>query len=344
MAAAVPCVAQTPASAPGAPDAGAELRRIEKDFIDAYKGMKYEQALVIGNSILKQRPDDAKTMYRLACVHALMRQPDQAMDWIDSAIKHNFVNVDLLERDINFESLRTLPRFRKILQDLRIKTGLAKAEQVWKIHLPAGYDAARSWPLILSLHGFGANADLAIESWKEAADQLGCIIVAPEGPVVVDKGAFQWIGGGEATIKVIKDSLDDVRRKYKVDTARQVVVGFSQGAWMAYQVLGAQKADWCGMVAIVGRYEERWKELFPRGSLVGKRVVLMAGEKDYWKQRMEMAVEVLRQAGAEVDYKVFPGMGHSFPPDVVNEEVRALKYLLEARSTAATQPAAAPGG
>jgi len=336
----------TTASAPASQQSQAaieEYRRHEQQFIDAYKSKDFESARKHGEAIMKLRPDHMRTMYRLACVNSMLKKPDEVYWWLEKAIEHGFMDVDLLERDVNFAIIHDEARFREITGSLREKLGRNSAGgMVWRIRLPADYDANKPTPMIFALHAFVGNADVAIRQWETAADQMGCIIVAPQGPVEVDPGAYQWVGGGNDVYKVVDAALADARTKYNIDPKRQFLAGFSQGGWAAFQLLGRAPEQWCGLITISGRFEDRWKDMYKPESLTGKRVYLMTGEKDQYNAKSRSAQDSMTRAGAEVYLREYPGRGHGLPPDGVNEEIAAIEFVLNGTTPSRPPPAAPP--
>lgn len=57
--------------------------------------------------------------YDLACAHALMGNRDEAMSWLEAAARNGFPAYGFFEIDPLLESLRDLPRFGSLMEDLR---------------------------------------------------------------------------------------------------------------------------------------------------------------------------------------------------------------------------------
>ena len=63
------------------------------------------------------------TAYNIACAYALMKKPEQAIKWLETAADDGFPCYPLFERDANLDSLR---------QDARFITFLEKQRQQWE--------------------------------------------------------------------------------------------------------------------------------------------------------------------------------------------------------------------
>ena len=65
------------------------------------------------------------TAYHIACAYALMREPQQAMKWLEAASEEGFPCYPLFEKDANLDNLR---------QDARFAMFMAQQRQQWEYH------------------------------------------------------------------------------------------------------------------------------------------------------------------------------------------------------------------
>ena len=130
-------------------------------------------------------------------------------------------------------------------------------------HIPAG---AGPFPTILALHGFGASAHdlLGIAPLVgQAVQGDGVLFLCPQGPIEIEPAsgqvAYAWFplsGGGEielvslvAARGVLEAFVEDAIAAYPIDPERIVIMGFSQGGVMAYDLaLGRPERFPCQMV------------------------------------------------------------------------------------------------
>jgi phospholipase/carboxylesterase len=127
-------------------------------------------------------------------------------------------------------------------------------------HVPAG---AGPFPTILALHGYGANAhDLqGIAPHIQGGEVL---FLCPQGPMAIDiapgQRAYGWFpisGGGEIEASslvgargVLEGFLEDAMAIYPIDPERLVIMGFSQGGVMAYDLALGRPERFAALVAL----------------------------------------------------------------------------------------------
>lgn len=133
-------------------------------------------------------------------------------------------------------------------------------ERHYLLHFPPQYNAARPWPVVLSLHGSNSNGQIQLEftAMNETADREGFVLVCPYGTGERDRLLF-WNAGnccGYAQQKQVDDVafvdalLDQLAREVSLDASRVYAAGMSNGAMMAYR-LASELADRFAAVATV---------------------------------------------------------------------------------------------
>ncbi len=131
-------------------------------------------------------------------------------------------------------------------------------------HVPAGDGP---FPTILALHGWGASAHdlLGLAPLILGGEAL---VICPQGPVAFaiemqgggampGYGWFPLSGGGEfdpdafsAAADGLRAFLDAACEQYPVDPRKTVLMGFSQGGVMAYDLALRDPARFAGLVAL----------------------------------------------------------------------------------------------
>ncbi len=128
------------------------------------------------------------------------------------------------------------------------------------VHLPAAYDAARAWPLVLSLHGSNSNGQIQLEftAMNETADREGFIVVYPFGTGQREHMLF-WNAGnccGYAyenkvdDVGFVRALLDVLNIQLNIDSGAVFAAGMSNGAMMVYR-LASEMADVFAAIAPV---------------------------------------------------------------------------------------------
>jgi predicted esterase len=139
--------------------------------------------------------------------------------------------------------------------DIKRHYFLAAAGEIlpYHIYLPSSYTPTRAFPLVVALHGLGANEDSMLSPVYRIpalADQHGFIVAAPLGyRVDGGYGAFPSGRRGQLSEQDVMEVIKLVRAQYKIDDNRIYLVGHSMGA--------------IGTWALGARYPELWAALAP---------------------------------------------------------------------------------
>jgi polyhydroxybutyrate depolymerase len=135
-------------------------------------------------------------------------------------------------------------------------------ERSYVVRLPEpSLKAGQRLPLVLVLHGGGGNADNAerMTGFTEKGHKEGFIVVYPEGTGRMKTTLLTWNAvhccGYAMKTKVddtgfIRALIDDLARRYPVDTKRVYATGMSNGGMMTHQ-LGIELADRLAAIAPV---------------------------------------------------------------------------------------------
>ncbi|WP_157947699.1 prolyl oligopeptidase family serine peptidase [Abditibacterium utsteinense] len=122
--------------------------------------------------------------------------------------------------------------------------------QPFWVALPAGYNAAKKWPLAVYLHGYSENIS-KIAPWFppaeiiDAATKRGLLLAIPYGRRNSD--FVQW---GEDDVLQVKN---EVMRLYSIDEKRVFLAGASMGGYGAWAVGLHDVSPWRAVAPICGR-------------------------------------------------------------------------------------------
>jgi polyhydroxybutyrate depolymerase len=115
-----------------------------------------------------------------------------------------------------------------------------------RVYVPSRYDGQTALPLVLVLHGYGADAAWSLDYFRmePLAEARGFLVCHPEGTVARDGWRF-W-NGTDACCDVYGSNVDDsaylrglieeVARQYLVDRKRIYVTGHSSGGYMSHRM------------------------------------------------------------------------------------------------------------
>jgi polyhydroxybutyrate depolymerase len=142
----------------------------------------------------------------------------------------------------------------------------------YHFYLPTNYDAAKSWPVVLALHGAVMNGKMmeAFSGLTATAEKHGFVVVYPNGTgagnilLAWNSGVFPAKLTKEPAddVGMIGKLLDDLATVVKVDPKRVYCTGMSNGGMMSYR-LAAEMSERIAAIApvagtiVVERYQPR---------------------------------------------------------------------------------------
>lgn len=120
-------------------------------------------------------------------------------------------------------------------QTVSLLLDFAGQERSYLLHIPIGYDAAKSYPLMISYHGDGGTGEGQRQKtgFDEIADNSGFLVAYPDSNPGYRDGR-QWELFGESNdVDFTGALIREISSLYSVDTTRVYVNGFSMGGGMA---------------------------------------------------------------------------------------------------------------
>lgn len=181
--------------------------------------------------------------------------------------------------------------------------------------------------LVIFLHGVGSRgADLAplADAWREVLPATA--FAAPDASYPCDQGGGrQWFSILGVTddnrpprVRDARPAFDDIlrglidRHGLSDRPDRVALVGFSQGAIMALDVLASGRWPVAGVVAFSGRLASP----APLTPVAGARALLIHGDADpvIAASRTVDAATILAGQGVDAAHRLLPGVGHSITP------------------------------
>src|SRR6204780_806360 len=176
----------------------------------------------------------------------------------------------------------------------------------YKVVLPNGYDAAKSYPAILAFGGGPQNmktVDSVLDrNLRAEAEKRGYIVVAPAAPD--DQLFFE---GGE---RIFPEFLKLILADYKIQDNKFHIAGPSNGGIAAFHVAAENPAYFLSVTAFPGYM---WEPTKAKLEAISKMCVFMyVGENDeyMWHPEMQKEAEFLRSQGTVARYTVEKGQPH----------------------------------
>ncbi|MBA1242394.1 alpha/beta hydrolase [Pseudomonas japonica] len=229
---------------------------------------------------------------------------------------------------------------------------LAHAQPVLQHDLPLSYLAQaganpQAHPLIIFLHGYGANEEDLFEIHERLFPDFTYLSV--RAPMPLGEGRYQWFsktpdnGPYEGVPAEVQRSLETLRafvteagRKYKVAPRRIYLVGFSQGAMMSYELALQYPDSVGGIAALSGKLTSGMRQrLAPLPGLAQLPVFIGHGTADPILPYAEatQANEALLKVGIKADFHAYPGMTHGVSKTEVDD---LAKWLFQVTGIAAS--------
>ena len=206
--------------------------------------------------------------------------------------------------------------------------------------LPDDYDPEASYPLVIMLHGFGANMqDLA--GLAPAINPAGYVYACPNAPIPFNLGlghaGFGWMtprGGSTPEEIANSESLlgeffDKVLAQFNVDPGNCLLLGFSQGGGMTYRCGLGRAGTFAGLAALSATLPGA-EELDPRLPAERSQPIFVAhGRYDQMiaESTAYAARDYLQNAGYSPEFHVYD-MGHEISGEVIRDLVAWMNAVL----------------
>ncbi len=207
--------------------------------------------------------------------------------------------------------------------------------QFCRAYLPAGYDPARRWPLVVNLHGYNAANPVYVRWWA-VAERHHALLAEDRGtdaPILIDphgRGNTSYQGMGE---KDVLRAIAETKALLSVDEDRVYLMGDSMGGWGTWQVGTRHPQLFAAIAPIFGGADYRsqlgedvLRKLRPAERLLFEKrssfaqaeslrnvpVLIHHGDSDgaVNVDFSRWAVRMLQRWGYDVRYRELPGRGH----------------------------------
>ena len=176
----------------------------------------------------------------------------------------------------------------------------------YKVVLPNGYDAAKTYPAILAFGGGPQTMDtvdrVLDRNLRPEAEKRGYIVIAPAAP---DEDLFFEDGA-----RIFPDFLKLMLADSKIQDNKFHIAGPSNGGIAAFHVAAANPQYFSSITAFPGYM---WQPNMAKLQAISKMCVFMyVGENDpyMWHSEMKKEAEILRSKGTVARYTVEKGQPH----------------------------------
>jgi phospholipase/carboxylesterase len=183
----------------------------------------------------------------------------------------------------------------------------------FSLYVPEYYGADRAWPLVVALHGGNGNGRAFLWSWLSTARSHGAILVSPTAT-----GRTWALMGDDADTPNLRRILDLVRQRWRIDPARLLLTGMSDGGTFAY-VSGLQAGSpFTHLAPVAAAFHPLMAEMADADRVRGLPIYLVHGALD-WMFPVHIAraaQRALAAVGARVTYREIDDLSHCYPREV----------------------------
>jgi phospholipase/carboxylesterase len=190
--------------------------------------------------------------------------------------------------------------------------GPAQERGGFTLYVPESYDGSRDFALVVALHGAGGHGSDFLWTWLREARGRRFLLLAPTSR------AATWSLDAPALDGAALDSMVAfVRERWRVDAARVLVTGLSDGATFALLWGLAEGSPATALAPVSGVLHPANFALGNLERARGRRIYLAHGALDWLfpVSLARLARETLERAGADLVYREIEDLSHTYPRD-----------------------------
>ncbi|MFA6715805.1 MAG: prolyl oligopeptidase family serine peptidase [Victivallales bacterium] len=192
-----------------------------------------------------------------------------------------------------------------------------------RLYTPPNNGEKQKYPLVVHFHGAGSRGDNNSSQLrfsqkltnKENAVKYPCFLFAPQCPadkkwVDIDWGelAHEIPSEPSSQMAMAMAAIDEIIKKYPVDTTRIYVYGQSMGAFATWDILCRRPDMFAAAVSVCGGGDENCA---PRIAHVPVRIIHGALDPVVKVERSQNMFAALKKAGGSPGYTEYPKVRHN---------------------------------
>jgi phospholipase/carboxylesterase len=342
-------------------------QRSEEKAVKAMQEGDYERASRLFVKMLEQQPGHPRVLYNLACCYSRLGRLPLAVEHLELAWQAGLRDPELMRNDPDLEALRNSRKGSVLIDRLAAEEErliqLRGVPQVFeapvlgglRVVAPARMEQGRRYPLIIVLHGHGANPENYAGLFERSDAPLEAIVCAPYGPYAIfhERGTgYSWYpepgfyrelvarGGAaedrtrrreeierreqEVSGSYVLAAIDALKARYPVDPGQVYVMGHSEGGVLAYAMAIRNPDVVRGLIVVGSRLREEDASVDSLSAASGKLQVLICHSREDEAVAFEearAAHEILKAAGVQSKLVPYAG-GHGITTELVKTIAR----------------------
>jgi phospholipase/carboxylesterase len=272
--------------------------RLERGAIEAMQQDDYKKASRLLTALLEQQPGNPRALYNLACCHSRQGELEQSAERLEQAWQAGLREPELVRSDPDLEALRETRTGSALIErlasaeermirlrgkpfyfDARVLGGLRAVA-------PDPMEKDRDYPLVVILHGHGANPERYGGLFELAGTSLQAVVCAPYGPYPIfyeNERGYSWYPapwffrevlarGGQADDRARRQEIErheqevsnayvlaaiaEVKARYPIASDQVYLMGHSEGGVLAYGLAIRHPELFRGLIVIGSRLRD----------------------------------------------------------------------------------------
>lgn len=194
---------------------------------------------------------------------------------------------------------------------------------------PAGYDPKKSYPLVVYLHGSRDTVSRDIAWYEDAIQKDNPVFVLTPKCENPDQGwGNTWEQGHSSATALTLKLVDELVKKYNIDTKRLYLFGISMGGFGVFSIVAKEKGKFAAAYAICGGSNAK-----AASQLIDTPLWIFHGAADdivpVYLSR-DVYNEMIKLGGKKVRYTEYPGVKHNSWENAAREK-ELIPWVLKQR-------------
>jgi predicted esterase len=301
-----------------------KYRALQREANDLYQAGKYQEVIDFERGVIQKFPElKVAIQYSSICAASKLEKYDLACDLLQEVLDEGgWYSEMILRQSPSLNPLQGMSEYEKLV-NISMERFQKTSKNEHLTVFPDNTDPP--FPLLLSLHAGGGFIEDEFESWKRIVDQ-GYVLGMPRSSSLFwsGKDSAYW-PDYESTTKQIKAYINKLNVNKILDMERSILGGLSQGGGVAIRLAltGIFPVKSFVVVAPGGGLMDEpdmWQPLIEEAKDRELRGIIIRGEEDLTIPRDGLVnlVKLLNEGGIPCEFIEYPGLGHWYPPDIVD--------------------------
>lgn len=211
----------------------------------------------------------------------------------------------------------------EVMMKSEVYRNVSGEELNYRLYLPEGIENIEKCPLLVFLHGAGERGIDNKKQLKHCIKDIVAysqgkkepvIVVAPQCPENMKWVNVDWSAGSNAmpespsvSMRLTKEVVESLVKKYKVDKKRIYISGLSMGGYGTWDAIQRWPDYFAAAMPLCGGGDDKLA-----GRIKDMPVWAFHGDKDtaVKVERTRAMIDAIKKSGGNPKYTEYPGVGH----------------------------------